>query len=252
MPKLLICLVLFTTAWSSVAQDYIVTTKGDTLRGSIKLLTFDRLDKVQWKDGKSKAVYSALQVRSIYLDGEYYKPVAIDRNVQFMKTLKPGYLSLMAFRVGSQTTYDGRYLLKMDGTGIELPNLAFKKVMANFLSDCQQVQDRIKDEKLQRKDLDMILEAYNDCFQEKTVIAERARSAPEKSETFTTLKSKVETAQNVANRQDALDLLNDIIAKLKRGETVPNYQVEALKSFLKDVKDLQPALDAALAALASQ
>jgi len=233
------------------AQDYIITTKGDTLRGEIKLLTFDRLDKVQWKEGKNRAIYTALQVRELNLKGEVYKPTRYETHVQFMKVLKPGYLSLMAFRLANQVTYDGRYLAKMDGTGIEVPNLAFKKTMANFLDDCPEVQQRIKEEKLQRKNLDAIIDEYNSCFDQKTVVAERTRAVPEKTEIVDRLRAKVETTADVSSRKDVLDLLDDITAKLKRGEKVPNYQNEALKNLLTPATSVSNELAAVLTTLAS-
>jgi hypothetical protein len=232
-----------------LAQDYILTTKGDTLRGEIKILTFDRLDKVQWKEGKSRATFTALQVRELHLNGELYKPTRYDAQVQFMKVLKPGYLSLMAFRLTNQVTYEGRFLSKMDGTGMEVPNLAFKKAMANFLSDCPEVQQRIKDEKLERKNLDAIIDEYNSCFDQKTIVAQRTRTAAEKSDIVNQLRAKVEAAPDVVDKKDALDLLADIKVKIERGEKIPNYQIDALKNLLGSANSVSTELAAALEAL---
>ncbi len=85
-----------------------------------------------------------------------------------MKVLMDGYLSLNAFNQANQSQWDGRYLTKMDGTGLEVPNLTFKKTLGSFLSDCGDIKKRREDGELGRGDLEKIVSLYNTCLQNKT------------------------------------------------------------------------------------
>src|SRR5688572_8747735 len=109
-------LILMLAYQCAAAQDYVITTKGDTITGVVKPLNFGADKKVQVAEpGKKKTVYSLFQVNSFSLSGDMFKPVKGPAGYTFMKIIKPGYLSLLAFQQENQTTYDGMYLLKRDG-----------------------------------------------------------------------------------------------------------------------------------------
>src|SRR5688572_10891221 len=120
------------------AQDYLVTTKGDTLYGEIKPLNYGLEKKVQLRTAdKKKQIYPMVQISAFALKKEVYQPVKGPNGYSFMKLLKPGYLSLFAFQGENQVTYDNHFLLKRDGNGTEVPNLSFRKILTNFPSDCK-------------------------------------------------------------------------------------------------------------------
>ena len=141
---------LFITAFivfisrASFGQDYVVTIQGDSLKGDVKALTYSAEKKVQITEpGKKKVIYPFFKVKSFSLDGEIYEPVKGPNGYTFMKIIKAGFLSLYAFQQENQTSYDGLYLAKKDGSGMEVPNLTFKKGMKNFLEDCPAVAEKI-------------------------------------------------------------------------------------------------------------
>jgi hypothetical protein len=241
------------TAGLGQSQDYIVTMKGDTLKGDVKLLTYDRLDQVQLRVDKMKTMYSALQVKSIFKKGWYYRSVQIDNSIQFMQILKDGYLSLLGFREGNLTTYDGRYLLKKDGRGMEVPNLGFKKNISVYMEDCPEVVKQVREEKLKRSDVEKIVDEYNQCMDQKTqgVIqaTEVKQISTEKSVVINALRTKVSDLEDFSGKQDVLDLLNDISAKLVSQQNIPNYQVETLKSLLKEKDSVKEELEKVLSLL---
>lgn len=220
------------------AQDYLVTTRRDTLRGEIKLLTFGQMDQVQIVVDKKKKVHKPMELSSLFIKGEFYKPIVHDNSIRFMKVLKTGYLSYYGFRLPNQTLYDGRYLAKLDGKGIEVPNLGFKKVMNKFLEDCPEVTAKIKGDELKRNDLERIIDEYNACMERKTEAAIKNKivrqEGNEKLEAIKKLQAKVEAQESLEGKKDVIDLLADISDKISGQQSIPNYQLEALKGLLKN------------------
>lgn len=236
-------------------SDYAVTSKGDTLKGRVKILTYDRLDRVQLVVNKKKKVYTALEVKALFLDGVVYHTVKYDVGFQYMKLVKAGFLSLYGFRQPNQSAYDGQFLVKKDGTSMEVPNLTFKKSMANFLSGCDEVEQKIKDGDLGRRDIEQIIDRYNSCLQFKTeskvieapaVISE---SENEKMVAVNSLIAKVEGGSDFANRNDIVDLLKDLRSKIGRNEILPNYITKDIKNYLGEKPEFKEDVEKLLVIL---
>lgn len=248
--RLLILLFLL-CALRSFGQDYIITIKGDSITGAVKFVSYDLLDKVQISTDKKK-ILTALQVREVQLAGETYKPQRSGNAIRFMKVLKSGYLSLFAFKPENQNLYDGRMLIKLDGKAMEAPNLGFKKAMAEFLSDCESVAEKIKSGEFGRKNLDGIIDAYNSCINEKTKTLSKestiSETSKDKLSAIIALKGKIEKTTD-SKSKDALELLSDMETKVKKGEAVANYQIETLKSLLSSVPDVAKELEQVLSLL---
>jgi hypothetical protein len=232
-----ITLLLSINAIGFAQTDYAITAKGDTLRGRTKMLTYDVLDRVQVIVDKKKKNFSALEVKTVFMDGVTYQTVKHDKGYRYMRLIKSGFLSLYGFRLPNQSSYDGQYLLKKDGSGMEIPNLTFKKSMANFLSGCDEVESRIKSGDLGRRDIDQIIDRYNSCLQFKTekkieAVPEPTPIESEKMIAINAIISKVETAADFSSKNDALDLLKDVRSKVGRNEILPNYLTKEIKNSL--------------------
>ncbi len=256
--KFPLLVVSFVTLGSFVfAQtDYAITMKGDTLKGRIKILTFDQLDRVQVVTDDKKSQYSALEIRTLRINGVVYHTVSYDRGFRYMKLIKEGFLSLYGFRMANQSTYDGLYLLKKDGTGIEMPNLTFKKSMSGFLSDCAEVVERIKSGDLGRKDFDKIVDRYNSCLQFKTErkavepqVAPVTEVESEQMMAVNALIGKVDTSTTLENKTDLVDLLKDLRSKIARNEILPNYILKDIKNQLGANPDFAADVEKLLALL---
>ena len=219
------------------AQDFVITSKGDTLVGEVKPLFYGVDKKVQLtQEGKKKVVYPMFQVRSFVYRGEVYQPVKGPEGYTFMKLQKAGYLSLYSYQLPNQVTFDGLYLLKMDGKGTEVPNISFKKVMERFLSDCPTVAEKIDNGDLPKKELNKIIDEYNVCIGANTVdhgkiIAEQA-SNKKVIGAWDVLEEKVKAEPEFEGKTNALDMIAEIKGKVSRSEKVPNFLVEGLKSTL--------------------
>ncbi len=250
---LLLLLICFGLVHLSKAQDYMIANKGDTIRGDIKLLSFDLLDRVQVKVGKEKKMFTAKEAKICSVKGELYRPVGLDNAIRFMKVIKYGYLSLYAFNSPNLYTFDRRMLVKLDGTSMEVPNLLFIKTMVNYLDDCPSIKEKIKSEDYGKKDIEKIVDEYNLCLDEKTRIAAAASSTATfinpKLEALESLRSKVETLDGFSSKKDALDLIKDITQKVNNKEVIPNYLLEGLKTYLGNQVEVKEALDNVVAKL---
>lgn len=225
---------------SSFGQDYIVTIQEDTIKGKVRALTYGAEKKVQIEEpGKKKVVYPFFKVKSFSIEGETYQPVKGPDGYTFMKLVKPGYLSLFAFQHKDQTTYDGLFLAKKDGTGTEVPNLTFKKGMRRFLDDCPSVATKIENDIYNKKDLNKIVDEYNACMTaspapvapEKPVVVQPAPSR--KSTTaWDALESKVKSEPDFAGKEDALEMIGEIKNKISTSQKIPNFLIEGVKTSL--------------------
>lgn len=234
-------------------QDYLVTTSSDTLRGEIRPLMFGPEKKVQVRTAEGKEIYSILQTRYFVLDGVSYFPIRGPEGYTFMQLVKEGYLSLYRFQPEKSNVYSGTFLRKADGTGIELPNIGFKKQMTDFLADCEDVTSRIESGDLKKTDLDAIIDRYNACINSRTQgVREDIQVRVEAKSTLTLwneLEAAIEKEGNFENRETALEMVADIQNRIGRGEKVPNFIIQGLKSAIGDRPALTAPLDKALASL---
>jgi len=251
----LIFAFLFFIIASSVAQtpEYLISTRGDTLHGEVKIFSSGPVDRAQVSVNKKKTTFQAQEIRLLFIENEFYKPMKFENSIRFMKVLKAGYLSLYAFRPANLMTYDGRYIAKMDGAAMEVPNLTFKKTISKFLEDCPTVSTALKEDQYKRSELDKVIDDYNACIDNKTTAKLKATAAEsaasEKLDAIKALQNKVEGLDKLDSKKDVTDLLSDLSAKVQQQQTISNYQLEALKSFLKGNKSVKDELEKVVALL---
>jgi hypothetical protein len=235
---------------SATAQDYLITAKGDTLNGQVKIFVNGLDKRVQVSQpNKKKITYTILQVRGFVLENEFYRPVKFADTYVFMKLLKQGYLSLYAFQMNGQLSYDGQYLLKMDGQGMEVPNLGFKRNMTRFLSECSELAVQIEEGKYGYSDLDEIINQFNACINDKTIAQSTKKGLSNVNlDPWNALEVKVLNS-TLPEKNDAIDMIKDIKNKLEKGEQVPKFLSEALKAAVKNDEGLTADLVKALEGL---
>jgi hypothetical protein len=247
---IVLLLLLLVVYQCTHAQDIFVSSKGDTLRGEVKQISFGAEKKVQITTAdKKKTSFSIFQTRSFTDKEETYIPVKGYKGYVFMKVRKSGYLSLLGFQQENQTSYDGLYLLKKDGTGIEVPGLTFKKTMTRFLSECPDVTARIEGGDLNRKNLEQMIDEFNTCINSRTAahdkVVARYTEQSKKMSAWDVLEEKVKAKQDFTGKQDALEMITDIKGKIQRNEKIPNFLLEGLKSSLAEAnlpQELENAL----------
>jgi len=240
---ILLFLLLMLAYQCAGAQDLVITTQGDTLTGEIQILNYGSDRRVRLVSNGEKHFYSILKVRQAKMNGEIYEPVKRENQYSFMKVLRPGYLTLYGFQAENQTGYDGLFLVKKDGSRLEVANISFRKLTASFLEDCREVSQKIYDGELNKKDLFEIVDQYNACVEQRTATRISTKAKP--TGRWDDLYEKVSKEESFSGKEDALDMITEIKNKTERGEKIPNFLIEGLKASL-NTTGLKAALEEAL------
>jgi hypothetical protein len=254
MVPLFLLLMGILTFRVACGQDYLVTAKNDTLPGKTKMLNFNGSYKVQLTaDGQKRKTYEVYEVKAFRLENEMYHTVRHTSGYAFMRLLKPGYLSLYAFQESGQVNWDGRMLVKADGSTQEVPNLGFKKRMSVFLGDCAEVRTKIELGAYSRSNIEQAIDEYNQCIAVRSAAnQEQIKQAiiqTEKGSAWTELEQAVDASDDFAGKQDAADMIREVKLKLSRQEKIPNFLLEGLRASLKDQAKLAALLDKAIGQL---
>jgi ribosomal protein L14E/L6E/L27E len=246
---ILSALVFLLIPFGTTAQDYVLTTRGDSLTGEIKPLLYGLEKKVQLISAdKNKTVLSLFEVREYSYEGDIFHPVKGETGYVFMKLIQPGYLSLYAFQPENQVRFDNLLLKKIDGGQTVVPNMGFKKFISKFLEDCPAVAQRIKEGELTRRNLTEVVEAYNHCITSRTINHQEIIAQRQEQKVLITTWDSLEKAiedKDFPEKNNALEMISEIRKKLERQEKIPNFLVEGLKSSLQET-GLSPQLDTAL------
>jgi len=245
-------LLMILVATCARSQDFVVTSKNDTLRGKVKLINYGAESRVSVQSETGKKSYSIIEVRSLTMNGSNFRPIKGASGYTFMKLIKPGYLSIYGAQQPNQTGYDIPYLLKLDGTSIEVPNLGFKKALSKFLNDCLGFSERIEAGEFSRNQLDVMVDAYNACIEKQSntrietvvITTDEAGLSPWKK-----LELAVNSEPAITSKADALEIITEIKNKISRKEKVPNFLVGALKEKLASYSSLETTLANALKSL---
>jgi hypothetical protein len=230
------------------AQDYLVTVKGDTMRGSVKILSYGLMDRVVVNVDGKKTNFTAVQVRNLFYDSMKLMPVQRDNTIRFMRVLRSGYLTLYAFRLENQVTYDGRLLAKMNGKQLEVPNIGFKRILADFVEDCESTSAKVKDGSFERGNLEPMVDDYNACVADQNKVSTSLIKPTPAMEALAELKTKVE-GSSLEGKKDVVDMLNDIDRRLRLKESIPPYLTNGVKSSLADKTEFEVELNKFLSSL---
>lgn len=245
-------LIVFSVLGYSTAfaqQDYVVTIKSDTLWGKLRYYStsgvkyagsnskYVQLTPVNGK----KSTHEILKTISFRIDNEIYHTIKFEESYTFMKLLNTGYLSLYAYQLENQTTWDGRYFVKKDGDLLDVPNIGFKKHVSKFLADCPIVVQKIESGELGRSKLAKLVEEYNACKNDATLV----KKSPA-TEAWVTLESTVKALPEFDKKTDALEMIREVQYKVSKNEAIPSFLINGLKDALKDQSSVQETLDRAL------
>lgn len=229
------------------AQDYLVTSKKDTLRGKLTLSGYTTADRaVLTSADKKKTEYPAYSLLAVHIDTNTYIPVRTPDAFRFMRLKKSGMVSLCYARQAPGTPYNIPYLVKVSGEAMEVNALRFKKTVSRFLAECATVRQKIEEESLGRDDLEKIVDAYNRCLVQQTTVAFIASEDP-KLEALTAFNKKL--SQDTTVPPEALDILKDLYTKVKEGRPAPNYLTDGLREALKGHPAYAEELESLLATL---
>jgi len=238
----------------SFCQDYVINLKGDTLRGTVRIFSIDPVDEVRVVVNKKKIHLTALKARAIFFKNDVYHSVRHGQTQKFMKVIKPGYLSLYGFNPPNQVNYNVLLLVKKNGQTMEIPNISFKKLMIDFLSECEPLTDSIKEEKFKRNDLNDIVDMFNNCNDplKKGNTPARPLASLDNDKKLSELDAfnkKITALETFSAKKDVLDILGDIKVKLEKQETIPSYLYSVLKTHLANQPTVSDDLEKLIALL---
>ena len=249
MVQLILIVISLVASGIVLAQDYVVLAKGDTLHGVLKFMNYGKEQQVQvTASDKRKITYSVLQLKAFQLENEKYHTVRAAEKYKFMRLLKGGYLSLYNYQL-DDLTWNGSWLMKRDGNGIEVPNMGFKKRISEFTFDCKDVSMSVAEGKLGRNDLYEIIDLYNACVANRTGQSDLQTQTPEQTEMLNAwdqLENAVKAKPEFEGRSDAMEMIAEVKSKIKRSEKIPNFLTEGLANLLKSFPDLSEMLTLAM------
>ena len=228
------------------AQDYIITLRGDTVRGTVEIHSFPKVERVSVAIDKKKTEYPATTVKLVYMDSLAYVPVRTTEAYLFMRLARAGLVSLCYSRQSPGTPYNAPYLVKRSGESMEVSALRFKKSVVHFLSECNSIQQKIEEGQLGRNDLDKIVDEYSRCLVQQTQQAFVSTTDP-RLNAISTFRDTL--SKDTAVSPDAQEILRDIYLKVKDGKSVPNYLFEGLRETLKGHDAYAAELDKLIALL---
>ena len=231
-------------------EDYLVTAKRDTLYGKVYInFRKGKLQTATVKNDDGKKIYQVYQVLEIHkVDSTIYEAKKILDKYQFAKLVKPGYVGYYLYSQEEVTAdkFNLQVLIRADGDYVTFSNMAFKKRVSEFLADCEAVKVNFEDGKYKIKDLDQILDDYNDCIDVRTkdrmILTQGNITTTEENTTKITevdsLIASVKATEKLPNQSEVVDMLNDVRQKLSNNEALPGYLVGALKGALENNDDL--------------
>ncbi len=114
---------------------------------------------------------------------------------------------------------------------MEITTLRFKNSISNFLNECATIEQKIENGQLGRKDLDKIIDTYNQCIEDQTQKSPVTDADPRLT-ALSNFTNKLKADSTVPT--DAVDILNDLHAKVRDSKPIPNYLTEGLRDLLKD------------------
>lgn len=240
---ILLFLLLMLAYQCAGAQDFVITTSGDTLSGETQIFNYGPDKKVKLVANGDKQFIPMLKVRQAQSGSAIYEPVKRGNQYAFMKVIKSGYLTLYGFQAENQTKYDGLFLVKKDGSRLEVANISFRKLTSEFLDDCSEVSQKISNGDLNKKDLNQIVDEYNACIEARTKTQAIATAKPASG--WDDFYKKVSESADFPNKADALDMITEIKNKKACGEKIPNFLIEGLRTSLEGT-DLNTSLEETL------
>jgi hypothetical protein len=240
MMKTFFTLLIVASSLRGYAQDYLVTTKRDTLRGRLSISSFPTMDKVVVAVDRKKAEFPGTSVHVLVLDSQVFKPVRTPDAYRLMKLSRDGMVSLYYARQSPGTPYNIPFVVKRSGEAMEVTSLRFKKRMATFLAECSSIKTKIEQDKLGKKDLEKIIDEYNLCLDQQTRKTMVSSEDP-RLVALNTMNSRFEKDATITS--DARDILKDIYGKVRENKSIPNYLIEGLRESLKDKGEYQEDLE---------
>lgn len=205
---LLILTALCGSSISAHAQDYLVTTTQDTLRGKVSILIPGKYSEqitIRTNKGQDLTLV-AQQITYAWVSGQMYRTIKYGEKYRIMQVIEPGYLGLYAFRFQENYSFGMMFLYKVTGEGMEIPTFNFRSNVSDFLEECTLITFGLEQKKYTKSNLPQLVKDYNSlCVDVKEV-----------------------PVLSLTNTEMA-ELMSDIRQRMEANQTVPEYMIKALE-----------------------
>ncbi|MEM7110001.1 MAG: hypothetical protein AAF519_17370 [Bacteroidota bacterium] len=224
-------------------SDEVYLTSGDTLRGRVDILLPDEyFEEITLKSDGEKRRLKSFQMLGLKTEKVTYRIIKFGTKYRIMEEVMKGYLGLYRFRADNNYQFSSRFLYKATNEGMEVPNITFKKSVAEFVAECPAVQTGVNNKTYRNSNLKEMVDAFNACLtdtpqliesEEEAIIEKQTRIS---SKELSLLQGIIDKLKSKVIDEELTTLLNDLKAKISKGEKVPGYLKSALKEATADYK----------------
>ena len=198
--------------------DYVVTLKGDTLKGKINVTSALAIDELAIRGEDGKYTVGANLVEKAVIKDILYKPVNYENTKRMAQVILEGQLSHIALRLDGSSQYDKELLLKSTGEYLVLSKIIYKNNLINFLSECTSLVDAIENGSIRTSKTDEIVNHYNSyCSNDSLKIS--SLTIPELAELILRVNLELKKGQSISPADLSM---------------LMNYYNSDLKSMLKE------------------
>ncbi|WP_323756253.1 hypothetical protein [Roseivirga sp.] len=236
---------------TAMGQDILTRRSGETMTGDVQLLSdSDGIPYAVVKNGKDKETVKLFDIQNISMpEFGLIKPMKIGEQYRFALLVSEDYLSVYKYSTSNRMDDFGMTALqKFGGAAFALPGImGFKNLMTDYLSDCKEVSNKIEEKELKRGDIDQIVEDYNGCIALKNSTQQEnvsyynstaSRISETKEALLKDFDKLLKASKQVEDKNVVSEMLSDLTSKLKKGEKVPEYLINALKDAIKNDQKL--------------
>lgn len=210
MKILTFCFSILLVFASSAQEGYLITLKGDTLKGSITFLQNTFYDELHVKNEDGKTTFKAYQVQFVRIQDQAYEPITYANKKVMAQVVTKGALSQYLVRQENESTFNTRVLYK-DDEALVISNIGFRKRLIEYLNDCPLLTRQLENKEINPNKLAHIITTYNtNC------IGETAEKP---------------TKPDFSELKELSQLLTDILTRVDSDEKVPTYMINALKQY---------------------
>jgi len=253
MKKLFTLLLTVILCNSSFAQSSLITAAGDTLVGNISF--YENMDgnvyaNIKHKNGKD--AFGPLEIKQILnFEGSTIEPILVNSKYTFGMLDIKGYMSKYRFTPeNSREKFQEIILIKNDGNTLVVPHsFGFKRTMVNFTEECPVVSSAVAGKEYKRGDIDNIVNAFNECIgkgqvqeisttQEVASLLETSNLNELDQKKISDFKTLLNYSNKLSNKEDAIEMFDDIVKRLSEGKTIPNYLKNAFRNTIADDETL--------------
>lgn len=229
---------------SSYAQSYVITAAGDSLFGKFTILeNSTNHEYVRLKGENGKQTFEILEVKKLVeKNGTEIVPILVEGKYRFGKVIVKGYMTKYLFTpMNASQKFQEEVLIKLDGSTLVVPgSIGFRGLMTEFTKECPRVSGAINNKEYKSYETDKIVADFNACVIEGETIrrtsaadtAEKLETSnldPEISKKIADFKTLLNYSTKISDKDEALEMFDDIVDKLSKGETIPNYLKNAFK-----------------------